>query len=62
MEKWTRLDKFLFIIFVILPPIIAVWWIFHKNAFDSLYQVFLLPILISGAGFSIWLAYHDTKD
>lgn len=62
MQEWAKLDKLFFVIFVIIPPILVVWWGFHINSFDSLSQIFLLPILTAGVGFSIWLAYYETKD
>lgn len=54
MDEWTNTDKFLFVLFVIIPPIAIEWWLFHINAIDELYQVFLLPLLVAGNGFIIW--------
>jgi len=57
----TKKDKALFVAFVVIPPLAAEWWGFHKNALDELYLIFLLPLVIAGSGFSIWLAYYESK-
>jgi hypothetical protein len=54
MEELTLKDRGLFVLFVIIPPVLYIWWTIHIDRVDSfLFPV--VPILIALNGLIIWL-------
>lgn len=63
MDTWTKLDKFAFAVFVILPFGVTAWWEWYRidSYNSSILLVLLLPFLAALVGFSLWLSYYETK-